>query len=174
MPAQLRNCCAEADVIAGESVLKARFAAASKDMASLGIKPVPIGKHGASCKNSSGDILLWLTPFPKCWQCYLELREKVHLGIKFADHQVIICDGYTKEGRKNEIMFDWWGDTMNGTQNSGGSPDKFRHEWPDNPFVPLDSRYNCTTDCQGNPTHPEKPGYPQPGKLHFPNCQTDT
>jgi hypothetical protein len=143
-------------------------------LAELGIKPVPIGKQGATCKNSSADILLWLAPFPKCWQCYLELREQVHLGVKFADHQVVICAAYAQGAKKKEIMFDWWGDTMKNRAQSEGPPDPFRSEWPDNPFIVPERYYGCTRNCAGNPVRPDLAGYPQSGRPSFPSCMEPT
>ena len=166
-PKDAQSCCPDSEIQKGQAELNNRFGSAKMKLSELGIKPVRSGKRGASCKNSSADILRWLAPFPKCWQCYLELREYAILGKRWSDHQVIICEAYSDGQKKKEIMFDWWGDTMNNVSCSGGTPDPFRKEYPDNPWVVRDRYDQCTTGCNGKPAHPELPGFPASGKPPF-------
>src|SRR5207244_3615476 len=75
-PAELSRCCDSKAISEGELELNRRFQLAKKAAVFLGLVPVNPPKYGATCKNSSADILELLTPFPKCWQCYLEERDK--------------------------------------------------------------------------------------------------
>jgi hypothetical protein len=113
----------------GERTLRSRYGQAEADAKALGIKPSwppPYGSGNASCKNSSADVLDYLIPTPPCWQCYLEERsayprEKDPLNERL-DHQVVICVAYYRDGRRKEIIFDWWG----GIQ----TPEEFRKRYP--------------------------------------------
>jgi hypothetical protein len=130
IPDDQRQCCDQKTVEAGEKQLNANYQKASQALAAQGFKPVEIGEKGASCKNSSGDILSeWLLPTPKCWKCTLEVRNHF-ADLLGQDHQVVICRSFPKDGPSKEVIFDWWGDTTHATHESGGPPDAFRKRWP--------------------------------------------
>jgi RHS repeat-associated protein len=153
----LRGCCDNAAVEKGERELKNRFQQAAARASQLGITPVDPGQVGASCKNSSADILRWLAPFPSCWTCYLEVRDR-RVYIWQYDHQVIVCLGYTKDSRApKEIMFDWWGDTKHHRNWSGGPAERFRYEYPLNPGIAADRYSGAVTGCDGIPVHSNLP-----------------
>src|SRR3954464_409113 len=103
------------------------------------------------------DILLeWLSPTPKCWQCYTEERDSYQNDSDDdkLDHQVITCVGYSKNGISKEIIFDWYGDTNHPGQNwSGGSPRPFRTKYPFVPPGPSQGLYEPPywTGCNGDP-----------------------
>ena len=158
--------CDDSTIQKGETTLKQRFQTASEYAQSQGFKPVYSGKEGASCKNSSQAIIWSLAPYPKCWQCYLDLRRKYNslpLRDKIADlltfwtppsqildHQIVICAAYNKDGKKaKEIVFDWWGDNRHGKLYSGGPPDPLRSQYP---FYPEVRQCPFYSDCEGN-TH---------------------
>ena len=157
LPPQATRCCDERVIQTGKETLKKRFAAASQEAARLGLKPVPIGQPGASCKNSSLDVLAWLASptFPKCWECNLELREVRQLFIKWADHQVVVCTASSNGIKKEEIAFDWWGDNTWNREDSGNTPTRFRREYPDNATTILSTESFSVIDCDGNPLHPK-------------------
>jgi len=136
IPEKERACCDDRTVKKGEDELKNRYKKATDAAKKLGLKPAsppPWGSGPATCKNSSLDVLEYLVPTPSCWQCYLEERNYYSPAKDpkddRRDHQVVICVGYFASGAKKEIIFDWWGDTKHGDNQSGGPPDKFRKEY---------------------------------------------
>ncbi|PWU10511.1 MAG: hypothetical protein C5B50_25470 [Verrucomicrobia bacterium] len=155
LPDAMRACCDEKSRQKGENELNRRYNRAVAKAGVLNLLPAALGKPGASCVNSSSDILRWLAPFPKCWVCYLENRDRVDYNILRHDHQVVVCRGYTSASTApREIMFDWWGDTENTLSRSGGSPDPFRQEYPLGPWVTPERYTGAITDCSGNPIDP--------------------
>ena len=159
IPSDQRQCCDQKTVDAGQSELNNRFQKAAAAAAAQGLQPADIGQDGASCKNSSSDILFeWILPTPKCWKCTLEQRNYFS-DLKGSDHQTIICTSYPQDGPSREIIFDWWGDVKNSTHQSGGSPEKFRSKWPylnqckDNPFYTPCSKNMYGRQIPHTPSH---------------------
>ncbi len=169
IPMHQLGCCDAATIAAGEKILNDRFNQAKAAAAKLGLKPVPTNTPGASCKNSSIDIIDWLFPTPRCWRCYLQEHNKYSPSEDpndtLLDHQVIICTAYQKDGTKlKEILFDWWGDEKykRGQPGqppplSGGPPDPIRIKYP-YPKDPIDNPFY--TPCNGSPpSNCPKPGF---------------
>ncbi|MCX8154905.1 MAG: hypothetical protein N3J91_00400 [Verrucomicrobiae bacterium] len=157
LPENLRKCCDEEIRNNGQHELNKRYMAARAKALELGLRPADPGKPGATCKNSSADILRWLAPFPPCWICYLELRSKNVLFWVF-DHQVIVCLGYTRSSSTpKEIIFDWWGDIRYGRTLSGGPAIHFRREYPYDPWWTQDPYQFAVTSCDGTPLRPDLP-----------------
>jgi RHS repeat-associated protein len=134
------TCCDEPTRNDGEKQLNAGYQKALDRAKYWKLKPTGPDVGGiwkpsgnATCKMSSWDVLEFLVPTPRCWQCYLEERnrypEAEDPNDVRSDHQVVICVGYTSSGAKKEIMFDWWGHTLNSRVWSGGTPDRFRQEY---------------------------------------------
>lgn len=106
LPPRERCCCDETMVKLGEKTLQSRYGEAVSEAKALGITPSwppPYGSGRASCKNSSMDVLDYLVPTPRCWQCYLEERNHYKPAEdpkdERLDHQVVICVGYYRDGR---------------------------------------------------------------------------
>jgi RHS repeat-associated protein len=157
IPAELTRCCDAKALSEGERELNKRFNQASFVAARLGLKPVRPRKYGATCKASSRDILAFLAPFPKCWQCYLEERDRYPNDITdtYSDHQAVICIGYEAGAVKSrEIIFDWWGDVKYRLNRSGGSPDWFRNEYRYAGLPSYDELTSSLTDCDGKVAKP--------------------
>ena len=157
---EIVGCCTDEKIAEGKQWLDKRFAEASDKMKTLGLTPVRPGEVGASCKNSSGDILEWLQPFPTCWRCHLEERDK-HPGgdPDRSDHQVIICRSYGKDGAfKNEIMYDWWG------RGKWKTPKDFRDSFPYLPGTGKCYSPPAYSGCDGKPVTPTQP------RCGFDNC----
>jgi len=108
------TCCDGDEVEKGRHELRNRYLTALAVANFLHLKPAPVGKQGATCKNSSSDFITWLTPYPRCWICYLEERDYQpnDPNDQGYDHQVIICNAYNPLGELGrQVMFDWWGQT---------------------------------------------------------------
>jgi RHS repeat-associated protein len=155
LPVEDTKCCTSDKIAKGEQQLNARFQIATATARQLGLRPAPPGqKTGATCKNSSIDIIDWLAPYPSCWRCYLEQRNYFSPtedpNDDRLDHQVIICSAYAPGAKLvKEIIFDWYGDTSHPLlPQSGGSPDKFKGDYK----YPGGFAYNpYYSDCSGNP-----------------------
>ncbi len=170
IPPDQRGCCDSKTIAQGENELNKRYKKAVQTAASQGLQPAKSGQDGASCKNSSFDILYeFLLPSPKCWKCHIEERNyyspKDDPKDTNIDHSVISCTGYASSGSKKEIIFDWWGDTSHGDNQSGGSPDKFRKKFP-YPPENGNSENQRYIGCDGKPVRPSPPG-----TCDFPACK---
>jgi RHS repeat-associated protein len=108
------TCCDDQTIEKGRMTLRDHYFQAVQAAKAIGLTPVDPGEKGATCKLSSIDFINWLAPYPPCWYCYLEERDRSPNDVNELDkdHQVIICNayGYLGEIRK-QIMFDWWGQT---------------------------------------------------------------
>lgn len=136
LPESATKCCTAQKISDGEKTLNANFQKAKAAAKAKGITPAPGGGAGATCKNSSQDIIDWLAPFPPCWRCHLEERNyyspKDDPNDTCWDHQVIICTAYLPGSVKSkEIIFDWWGDVHYWYKSdvSGGPPTAFREAY---------------------------------------------
>jgi RHS repeat-associated protein len=166
IPEKERGCCDDATVKKGEAELKNRYKKAADEAKKLGLKPAsppPWGSGPATCKNSSQDVLEYLVPTPACWQCYLEERNYYSPAKDPTDdrldHQVVICVGYSASGSKKEIIFDWWGDTKHGDNQSGGPPDKFRKEYRYPQKITENPYWTRCSDGNSNKTPPPCSGW---------------
>ena len=160
------SCCSDDRIQNGKQILQQLFNTASASLSNV-CNPANPGDHGATCKNSSQDLISWLLPTPPCWTCYLEQRnlfpDWFDSNNQYSDHQVIICRSYKSSGSiSGEVIFDWWGDNRdpNTPPSSGGFPDayrnKFRYPDPDQHIT----EYPFWQDCCGN--YPRGRG-PKPG-----------
>ena len=170
LPSSATGCCTQEKIAAGERTLNRSYNRAVLALSSAGLKPAFPGYGGATCKNSSSDVISYLSPTPPCWRCYLDLRsvssaQKDPEG-KDQDHQVVICAAYSATGTLvKEIIFDWWGDTPSGLhqpignvpQQSGGSPGAFRRKYPFQRRIGVSPFF---TNCDG--THPYRGSAPRP------------
>ncbi len=159
-PKEMRKCCPDDKIKEGEKILNDRFKDSVAEAKRIGLVPAPIGEYGATCATSSTDILRRLAPYPQCWSCYAEYREKhytIGLAVIYAvQHQAIICRAFGKDSNmKKEIIYDWWHDTKYNDQQSGGSPDQFRKDWPFEAAVIHDVLNKVMIDCNGALTVPE-------------------
>jgi hypothetical protein len=157
IPENLKTCCDDKTIQKGEEDLRQKYEKIVEKLKAMGAKaadPEHPGNNNFSCKNSSSDILSFLTPAPKCWNCRVELRKDKKLP---GDHQVVICRSYRKDNDnpvRKEIMFDWWGDSYG--LDYKGNINKFRDDYP----VFVDSPPNpWFTNCDGN-TVPNRPPPP--------------
>jgi len=133
VPEDVKKYCVKSTVNDGFKALNELYANAVQKLKDLGITPAPYGKDGASCLNSSHEILASFFSsgkFPKCWACRVEGR-RGHFSI--GQHAAIVCRSFSKDGSPSQsVLFDWWGDQHNGTANSGGTPDSFYNKYPNN------------------------------------------
>ena len=160
IPKELTACCDPTSLNEGQTELNRRFDLAKKAAAFLGLSPARPGrKYGPTCKHSSRDVLQLLAPFPKCWQCYLEERDRYPNDVKdeWEDHQAVICVGYEAGSvKKREIMFDWWGDVNFNRSRSGQSPDQFRINYPFSPVANYDlNTFSLTDSCTDKIINPQ-------------------
>ena len=61
------TCCSDEKIEEGRKALRRSYLQAVQAANILGLTAVESGTQGASCKNSSRDIINWLLPNPACW-----------------------------------------------------------------------------------------------------------
>jgi RHS repeat-associated protein len=62
LPSDAVKCCTEDKISKGEQELKDRYRKAEAEASRLRLVPAPLGFKGATCRNSSTDIIGWLSP----------------------------------------------------------------------------------------------------------------
>src|ERR1051326_5738468 len=163
LPEEATSCCTKEKIANGETELQTRFKKASDEARRIGLTAVLPPGNGATCKNTSTDIIEWLFPFPSCWRCHLEERNYYSPTDdpkdNRLDHQVIICAAFAQGGSKfKEIIFDWWGDAYHRFRQpvSGGSPEAFRNQFR---FPSRIYDFPYYLNCDGTVAYPLRPDF---------------
>jgi integrase/recombinase XerD len=132
-----RSCCDEATIKKGRIELEDKY---KKYRSSITWKPK--GKGDESCKQRALEVMIAITPVPRCWTC-----EEI-LGSKYPlDHVWVECTAYDKDKNIIDVVvFDAWSGYGEGT-----TPDKPRKYFPNikvyRDYTPI-SHKNCDgTTC---------------------------
>lgn len=149
IPQELKDCCTDGDVTAGEAELLRKYKAAEQELLS---RNIPRGQFPSkySCIQTSSKVITALIPYPKCWSCYLERRYYHWWAPDGLNHQVVICESFSKTGNDKELIFDYWGN------NFGTDVSRFRKI----PYLKDQYSVPYLTGCDGRPLTPPEWGPP--------------
>jgi RHS repeat-associated protein len=111
--------CIEELIQDGKKELIRRYNNASTYLDARGLKPAAVptaerweqGIREASCIQSANSILIFISPTPPCWLCYVERREQGYRPFKFKywDQNNIVCFAISAKGGSGwAIVFDWF------------------------------------------------------------------
>jgi RHS repeat-associated protein len=83
---------------------------------------------------------------PKCWECYLENRQKYVIKENaYRDHWVVICGSRDKNGMTSTVSFDlWWSKAIPGYNPD--APNGFRKRYPY--LIDIEKPYLRQQRCQ--------------------------
>ena len=153
-----KGCCSKGKIDQGLQDLKRRFGAGRDYLGSQGVQrdADSLGGGSASCAQGNTTILNFLGSLPKCWFCYIDIREDPYVPFKFPtwNENFIHCFALGNDGSKQEAIFDWFDQgTNNGVYEDVNSFYQRHPNAAEPPEAPVTGYpVNCQTrDTKWNP-----------------------